>query len=511
MVIMSRCTLASHVQALGCWFIICCSHTSAQLDQNVTVSELLEDDALLPVKERFRRLIPYMTYYLDQNQNQFQAVQPVSNHLRAQNYYVPQYQEQKYQLVPVGYLVGGGYRRVPVYATPAQPDYTQLSYTPQNPSDLTRMIAQNYLAIAKQVGGQSKDQRPAQYTTKLHYADQNQHQNIAYKAQPQTKTYFPRRQQLKQNSYRQQYYQKNVRPSYTPLKDDSYVQLHSNYETNYNTRQNVKQYEPDPDVMTITKSQELTFPVEEGPVSLPALKPQIEYEQPAPTVPSVEQNSLLELLAGYQLTKAIPEKVTQSNLGYSIQTLSSILKLLQKAKVKPSVSQDIGGDNYDNGVGNSYSPYQTEGSTPGRAGIDYPALSEIPETQFTCKNQRYKGFFGDPETNCQVWHYCDLNGGQASFLCPNGTIFSQVALTCDWWFNVKCASTAQLYVLNERLYKYILPVKPSFPEDYAGPLVDEYLTRKFQELEAKKRNSTTEKVPSAQPVLLDEEVNNPVK
>lgn len=87
----------------------------------------------------------------------------------------------------------------------------------------------------------------------------------------------------------------------------------------------------------------------------------------------------------------------------------------------------------------------------------------------------------------QVWHYCDLNGGQASFLCPNGTIFSQVGLTCDWWFNVRCASTAQLYVLNERLYKYILPVKPSFPEDYSGPDVDRYLTEKFREMQAKAR------------------------
>lgn len=83
----------------------------------------------------------------------------------------------------------------------------------------------------------------------------------------------------------------------------------------------------------------------------------------------------------------------------------------------------------------------------------------------------------------QVWHYCDLNGGQASFLCPNGTIFNQVTLTCDWWFNVKCDTTAQLYVLNERLYKYIIPSKPSFPEDYEGPLVDRYLEDKFKETE----------------------------
>lgn len=49
-----------------------------------------------------------------------------------------------------------------------------------------------------------------------------------------------------------------------------------------------------------------------------------------------------------------------------------------------------------------------------------------------------------------------------------------MALTCDWWFNVKCSTTAQLYVLNERLYKYILPFTPKFPEDYSGPLVDKY-------------------------------------
>jgi len=48
----------------------------------------------------------------------------------------------------------------------------------------------------------------------------------------------------------------------------------------------------------------------------------------------------------------------------------------------------------------------------------------------------------------------------------------KIALTCDWWFNVKCSTTAQLYVLNERLYKYILPFNPKFPEDYNGPIVD---------------------------------------
>lgn len=93
----------------------------------------------------------------------------------------------------------------------------------------------------------------------------------------------------------------------------------------------------------------------------------------------------------------------------------------------------------------------------------------------------------------QVWHYCDLNGGKASFLCPNGTIFSQVALTCDWWFNVKCEATTQLYVLNERLYKYILPIMPKFPEDFTGPDVDRYLELKFKEMEMKLKEKMLKK------------------
>ncbi|XP_017755703.1 PREDICTED: uncharacterized protein LOC108547623 [Eufriesea mexicana] len=133
------------------------------------------------------------------------------------------------------------------------------------------------------------------------------------------------------------------------------------------------------------------------------------------------------------------------------------------------------------------------GATRGEANVDYPAYSSIPRTNFSCKEQRYKGFFGDPDTGCQVWHYCDLNGGKSSFLCPNGTIFSQVALTCDWWFNVKCETTTQLYVLNERLYKYILPIMPKFPEDFTGPEVDRYLELKFKEMEAKLKEKKLKK------------------
>ncbi|CAH0673948.1 unnamed protein product [Spodoptera exigua] len=249
---------------------------------------------------------------------------------------------------------------------------------------------------------------------------------------------------------------------------------------------------------------------------------------------------LASLLNSLQLNKSIPKPITKENVGASIRTLLQVLNVLkavpqpnngdvpvlstpkpfvpsEQVKVStPTVdaqsdpepeqptlpeaefpeepylapvntpSQQL--DELTPGVGSSqHFPLQQasddEGGTPGRPGIDYPILTTIPTTSFDCKTQRYKGFFADPETRCQVWHYCDLNGGQASFLCPNGTIFSQAGLTCDWWFNVRCATTTQLYVLNESLYKYILPHSPKFPEDYSGPLVDKYLTLKFKEME----------------------------
>ncbi|ODM96078.1 hypothetical protein Ocin01_10594 [Orchesella cincta] len=119
-------------------------------------------------------------------------------------------------------------------------------------------------------------------------------------------------------------------------------------------------------------------------------------------------------------------------------------------------------------------------SIPGTPGVDYPIFYEIPQTGFDCKNQRYKGFFADIDTKCQAWHYCDFTDGHSTFLCPNGTLFSQVLLTCDWWFNVDCDQARQLYVLNERLYRYIKPPKPSFPEDFTGEHVDKWLIQQWQ-------------------------------
>ncbi|XP_043488556.1 U-scoloptoxin(01)-Cw1a-like [Polistes fuscatus] len=88
----------------------------------------------------------------------------------------------------------------------------------------------------------------------------------------------------------------------------------------------------------------------------------------------------------------------------------------------------------------------------GRPGTDYPVLGKVPYTNFYCDDQPYPGFFADVETRCQAWHYCDIDGRQATFLCPNGTQFSQIVFVCDWWFNVRCELSPKLYVINSRLY-----------------------------------------------------------
>merc|ERR1719188_467371 len=82
-------------------------------------------------------------------------------------------------------------------------------------------------------------------------------------------------------------------------------------------------------------------------------------------------------------------------------------------------------------------------SVPGSPGIDYPILSRVPRTGFSCSGRIPDRFYADPEAGCQVHHKC--SGGAAgrvflrvSALCPNGTLFDEVLQTCDWWYVVDC-------------------------------------------------------------------------
>ncbi|XP_054708268.1 uncharacterized protein LOC129218097 [Uloborus diversus] len=99
-------------------------------------------------------------------------------------------------------------------------------------------------------------------------------------------------------------------------------------------------------------------------------------------------------------------------------------------------------------------PPDTDGDEiPGEAGTDYPTLHTIPKTTFSCSQQDHNGYYADLETSCQVMHLCQSGGVQNSFLCPNGTIFSQEKFSCQWWYKVNCADSPRFYAINDNLYK----------------------------------------------------------
>nr|CAD7405750.1 unnamed protein product [Timema cristinae] len=80
----------------------------------------------------------------------------------------------------------------------------------------------------------------------------------------------------------------------------------------------------------------------------------------------------------------------------------------------------------------------------GRPGVDFPVLPSIPRTDFSCRQVKHSGYYADLDTDCQVFHIC-ADGRKISFLCPNGTIFRQSHLICDWWWTVDCASSKEHY------------------------------------------------------------------
>ena len=73
-------------------------------------------------------------------------------------------------------------------------------------------------------------------------------------------------------------------------------------------------------------------------------------------------------------------------------------------------------------------------------------MVKIDPKNLTNSNMFYliSGYYADPEMQCQGYHVCLTPTGsptdrKTSFLCPNGTIFSQGLFTCDWWY-VKCCN-----------------------------------------------------------------------
>ena len=47
-----------------------------------------------------------------------------------------------------------------------------------------------------------------------------------------------------------------------------------------------------------------------------------------------------------------------------------------------------------------------------------------------------------------MFHVCEENSYFKSFLCPNGTIFNQKYLVCDWWYKVNCSQSSKYFQSN---------------------------------------------------------------
>ncbi|KAK3858187.1 hypothetical protein Pcinc_035614 [Petrolisthes cinctipes] len=114
----------------------------------------------------------------------------------------------------------------------------------------------------------------------------------------------------------------------------------------------------------------------------------------------------------------------------------------------------------------------------GVPGEDYPILASIPNTGFTCQDQEFPGYFADTadEAGCQVFHICQFDGRQDSFLCPNGTIFNQQYFVCDWWYNVDCQASQQYRSLNADIGKVMLQQEETLRNNdvYSAPPTQTY-------------------------------------
>ncbi|XP_050027480.2 uncharacterized protein [Dermacentor andersoni] len=95
-------------------------------------------------------------------------------------------------------------------------------------------------------------------------------------------------------------------------------------------------------------------------------------------------------------------------------------------------------------------PYGSGYSTTvqGNSAQEYPALAKIPETTFSCHN-KVPGYYASTEHRCQVYHHCTTAGSLQTFLCPNGTAFSQQSLVCEWWHDVSCPPDAKTQPVKE--------------------------------------------------------------
>ncbi|XP_055330297.1 uncharacterized protein LOC129582722 [Paramacrobiotus metropolitanus] len=108
-----------------------------------------------------------------------------------------------------------------------------------------------------------------------------------------------------------------------------------------------------------------------------------------------------------------------------------------------------------------------------KPGETFPLLHSVPNTGFSCGQFKYPGYYADtsPGSRCQAFYRCEINGNQTGFLCPNSTLFNQLTLTCDYYFNVDCNGSSRFYEFgNSRLYHGEQPLFDTPPKGYISAL-----------------------------------------
>jgi hypothetical protein len=78
-------------------------------------------------------------------------------------------------------------------------------------------------------------------------------------------------------------------------------------------------------------------------------------------------------------------------------------------------------------------------------GQDYPINAQIPQTSIVCSSYKQAGYYADTsaQSKCQSFVRCDENGVLTQYLCGNGSLFNQITLVCDWYYNVDCSASSQ--------------------------------------------------------------------
>jgi len=95
-----------------------------------------------------------------------------------------------------------------------------------------------------------------------------------------------------------------------------------------------------------------------------------------------------------------------------------------------------------------------------KPGQDFPLISQLPPLSgIDCASFKQPGFYADTDAGlCQVFYRCDVNGNLTAYLCPNMTMFNQITLVCDWWYNIDCSKAKSFYdYSNSRLYQNAMP------------------------------------------------------